>query len=253
MQVDIFGYPVSAAGLAADVETAWSLIHAGGRGHYVACANPHSLVVADGDPAFAAALRDADLLLPDGAGIVLAGRLLGRPVAHRVPGLDLFLALSSKAQANGGLRYFFLGSTEEVLARIRARLAADFPAIEVCGTYSPPFKAVFSEADDARMLEAIATARPDVVWVGMTAPKQETWIAAHRGHVQAPLLGAIGAAFDFYAGTRKRAPQWVCRLGLEWLPRLVREPRRLWRRNFVSTPRFLWRLARELYAERTAP
>jgi N-acetylglucosaminyldiphosphoundecaprenol N-acetyl-beta-D-mannosaminyltransferase len=107
---------------------------------------------------------------------------------------------------------------------------------------SPPFKDEFDEADDAAMIAAVNAARPDVLWVGMTAPKQEKWIYRNHDRLDVPFTGAIGAAFDFYAGTKKRAPQWVGQMGLEWLPRLVREPRRLWRRNLVSTPKFLYKV-----------
>jgi len=244
--VDILGYPVSNRGQRADVDTACRrLDEPGARPCTVACANPHSLVVAAADPPFAAALRNADILLPDGAGIVLAARLLGRPPLRRVAGMDFFLAMNAQAEARGGLRYFFLGASEAVLDLIAARLARENPRITVCGTYAPPFTAAFSEADSAAMVAAVNAAKPDVLWVGMTAPKQETWIEAHRGALRVPVIGAIGAVFDFYAGTRKRAPQWVCDLGLEWLPRLLREPGRLWRRNVISTPVFLARVLKQ--------
>jgi N-acetylglucosaminyldiphosphoundecaprenol N-acetyl-beta-D-mannosaminyltransferase len=183
-------------------------------------------------------------------GVVLAGKILKRPLVNgRVAGFEFFTGITRMAKERGkGLRYFFLGSSEHVLKRIVERLAAESPHITVCGTYSPPFREKFSAAENKEMIATINVAKPDVVWVGMTAPKQEKWIHLHRRELEVPLIGAIGAVFDFYAGTRKRAPAWVCNLGLEWLPRLVREPRRLFRRNFVSTPIFLAMILREKIA-----
>jgi len=247
--INILGYAVSNQGLQADVDAACRCLdgEGGPLPCSVACANPHSLVVAAADSGFAAALRNADILLPDGAGIVLAAGLLGLPLTRRVAGMDFFLGLTQRAKGRGGLRYFFLGSSEVVLDLISARLAREYPDIVVCGTYSPAFKAEFSDAENAGMIAAISAANPDVLWVGMTAPKQEMWIEAHRGSLNVPVICAIGAVFDFYAGTRKRAPQWVCDLGLEWLPRLLREPGRLWRRNFISTPLFLARVLKQRF------
>lgn len=245
--INILGYAISSQGLRADVDVACHRLddEGGPKSCCMACANPHSLVIAAADPRFTTALRNADILLPDGTGIVLAARLLGLLLAQRVAGMDFFLELTQRAKGRGGLRYFFLGSSDAVLDLIVARLAQEYPDIVVCGTYSPPFKAEFSDAENADMIAAVNAAKPDVLWVGMTAPKQETWIEAHRGSLHVPVIGAIGAAFDFYAGTRKRAPQWICDLGLEWLPRLLREPGRLWRRNFISTPVFLARVLKQ--------
>jgi N-acetylglucosaminyldiphosphoundecaprenol N-acetyl-beta-D-mannosaminyltransferase len=121
----------------------------------------------------------------------------------------------------------------------------DFPHIEVCGVYSPPFKEILDDDDDREIIRRVNNAKPDVLWVGMTAPKQEKWIYKNRGSLDVSLAGAIGAVFDFYAGTKNRAPEWVCRLGLEWLPRLLREPRRLFKRNFISSPLFLLMVLQE--------
>jgi N-acetylglucosaminyldiphosphoundecaprenol N-acetyl-beta-D-mannosaminyltransferase len=244
--VDLLGYMVSNAGLEADVASAIGWIDSGAKGRYAACANPHSLAVASRDPAFQAALREADLLLPDGTGILLAAKLLRLPLAHRVVGYDFFVALTEAAARRPGTRFFFLGASKKVLKRITERLHHEFPSINVCGWYAPPFREDFNETENRRMLEIINDARPDVLWVGMTAPKQEKWIHRNRGGLSVPCVGAIGAAFDFYGGTIRRSPAIWRKLGLEWLHRLLQEPARMWRRNFVSTPRFLGILVREL-------
>ena len=204
----------------------------------MACLNPHSYVVARGDRDFRHALEVADWLVPDGSGIVLAARWLRYPLIGRVTGPDTFLAVMSRLDTQRG-SVFFLGSTDEVLDKIRTRMATEFPHVVLAGTYSPPYKAAFSEADNAEMLAAINITRPGMLWVGMTAPKQEKWLAENRTLLDVGAAGAVGAGFDFFAGTVKRSPSLFRALGLEWLPRLLQQPRRLWRRMFISAPVFL--------------
>lgn len=249
--VNILGFDISNRGLVGDVDIATRALEGESSPCCVACANPHSLVMAASDRNFMLALQNADILLPDGAGIVLAARFLKLSLSDRVAGTEFFMEMSRRAQEKGEVRYFFLGSSQTVLDFIVARLSRDFPNIVVCGTYSPPFKEEFSNTEDAEIVAAINAARPDVLWVGMTAPKQEKWMHQHRDQVDVKMIGAIGAVFDFYAGTRKRAPKWVCDIGLEWLPRLLREPKRLWRRNLISTPIFLYRLLKQRLATRS--
>jgi N-acetylglucosaminyldiphosphoundecaprenol N-acetyl-beta-D-mannosaminyltransferase len=244
-QRKMFGYEISSRGVQGDADQAAALVAAGLHGRYMACANPHSLVVASRDSAFSESLRNADILLPDGAGIVMAAKMLDLPVHERVAGSEFFRALSDRLSANGGARYFFLGSSDRVLALIAQRLRREYPNIEICGTYSPPFRETFSDQDNADMLQAVNAAAPDVLWVGMTAPKQEKWIYRNRESLKVPFIGAIGAVFDFYAGTKKRSSAFWQKLGLEWLPRFLKEPRRLWERNLKSTPIFLGWVLRE--------
>ncbi len=240
MVIKLGKYSISNRGLAGDVELAWQFIKSGGAGAYMACANPHSLVVASKDALFESALKKADILLPDGTGIIIAAKILGLPCTEKVAGTDFFLGLSRKAnEEERGLKYFFLGSSEKTLKLIEERMKRDFPRIEVCGTYSPPFKAKFSREDNEAMIDAVNNAGADVLWVGMTAPKQEKWIYENRDKLNVPLTAAIGAVFDFYAGTRKRSSGFWIRTGLEWLPRFLKEPGRLWERNLKSTPIFL--------------
>lgn len=245
---DIAGYTVYKPGVQACVEDIATWVRqAGSNGHcrWLACMNPHSFVVALDDALFSQALKDADWLVPDGVGIVLASRLLGGHIQERVTGPDVFLDLHRRMNAAGGMSVFFLGSTEETLALIRARMASDYPDIRVAGTYSPPFKPGYSPAELDDMVAAINAAAPDVLWVGMTAPKQEKWLFEHRARLNVKFAGAIGAMFDFYTGRVKRSHPVFQRLGLEWLPRLLQQPRRLWRRMFISAPVFVWHVIKQ--------
>lgn len=205
----------------------------------IACLNPHSYAVARSDATFRIALQNADWLIPDGAGVIMAAKWLGIPLPTRIAGPDLFVVTMNRLNKRGG-SVFFLGSSEQTLIKIRSVLALEFPQIELVGTYSPPFKDQFSAADTAAMVDAVNSARPDVLWVGMTAPKQEKWLAENRSRLQVGVAGAVGAAFDFFAGTVSRSPKLTRDIGLEWLPRLIQQPRRLWRRMFVSAPIFLF-------------
>src|SRR6185295_11762860 len=211
--------------------------------------NPHSLVAARSDAQAREALATSDLRFADGAGLLLVGRLRGIAFPDRIAGPDLVPRLSDALQSGGGGRYFFLGSTPEVLGRIEARMARSWPAIRVVGTLSPPFRET-TEAEEAAQVAAINAARPDVLWVGMTAPKQELWVARNRHRLEVPLVGSVGAAFDYLAQTKTRSPRWFREHGLEWLPRLVMEPTRLWRRTFLSAPLFLWYSLRESASRR---
>lgn len=210
-----------------------------------ACANPHSLVVAQTDEEFRRALNGANVVVADGIGCLWAARLTGATIGPRITGTDFFLAMMTTLNQSGG-RAFFFGSRPEVLEKLRERCAREFPRIEV-GALSPPFS-IWPDERNREMIDCIRSFHPDVLWVGMTAPKQEKWVAGNSGDLRVPVIGSIGAVFDYYAGYTKRAPQWICDLGLEWLYRLPREPRRLWRRTFVSAPLFFWSVLRERLA-----
>lgn len=217
-----------------------------------ACANPHSLVVAMEDTHFRDALNDASQVVSDGVGLVWVAKLLGIDVSPRITGMDYFSSVMDLLSKRGGGRVFFLGSTPEVLERIQKRALKDYPSLEFVGVYSPPF-GEWSAAETERVIKAINQSNADVLWVGMTAPKQEKWVKNHHYDLDIPLIGSIGAVFDFYAGTHPRAPEWMNRSGLEWLHRLLREPRRMWRRNFISTPLFVWHAVRDRLREVLIP
>jgi len=236
---NIMGYQVVYSGVNACIKQIVSWIEAGKKGKYFVCANPHALEVAKSDKIFSQAIKEADLVVPDGIGIIIASKILGGQIGERITGSDIFWELCLALNGRGHFRYFFLGSTHETLTKISDKMKLDFPFIEVVGIYSPPFKKEFSANDNLLMIETINQAKPDVLWVGMTAPKQEKWIYHNRHSLDVKFIGAIGAVFDFYAGNIRRSSSWFLNHGLEWLPRLLQEPGRLWERTLISAPLFL--------------
>lgn len=209
--------------------------------------NAHSYNVAQRDAEFAEALRGGNYLIPDGASVVKACRWLkaqSQP-RERIAGWDLFMFEMERLNADGGGIVMFMGSSEKVLAMIGERAAKDYPDIDII-TYSPPYKPEFSEEDSRAMVKAINNANPDLLWIGMTAPKQEKWTYQHWNELDIHChCGTIGAVFDFYAGTVRRAPRWWRDHSLEWLYRLLEEPRRMWKRYIIGNARFIWHIVKE--------
>jgi len=214
-------------------------INHGNKTSWLACFNPHSYTVTKTDKEFAKALHNADWLIPDGIGVVLASHVMGGNIKERLTGSDIFLGLSKKMNNIGGMKVFFLGSSEATLAKIKSRFLNDFPNIEISGTYSPPFKSKFNSSEIDSMILSINQSKPDVLWVAMTAPKQEKWIYDNIDRIDVKFAGAVGAVFDFYSGQVKRSHSMFQIFGLEWLPRLLKQPSRLWRRTFISAPIFI--------------
>lgn len=208
--------------------------------------NAHSYNTARRDGLFAEALQKGDALIPDGASIVMACRWLkakSRP-EERIAGWDLFEMEMDRLNRTGG-KCFFMGSSEKVLALIRKRAETVYPHITV-ETYSPPYKPEFSDEENRAIIEAINRADPDLLWIGMTAPKQEKWVYTHWDELDIRChTGTIGAVFDFFAGTVERAPEWWQRHSLEWLYRLLKEPKRMWRRYIIGNVLFLLNVMRE--------
>ena len=238
---NILGYQVASEGEKSCIDSIVDWIGQGNSCRWLACINPHSYVVSLDDPTFTTALHAADWLIPDGAGIVLASRWRNGKIGDRVTGSDVFKEVHKRLNGTAG-SVFFLGSTEQTLAEIRIRMAIDYPNIRVAGTYSPPFKPTYTQEENEAMITAINAAEPDVLWVGLTAPKQEKWIYENHGKLQVKFAAAVGAVFDFYTGNVKRSHPVFQKMGLEWLPRLIQEPRRLFKRNFVSSPKFIWKV-----------
>lgn len=202
--------------------------------------NPHSYITALGDEYFREALQDSDLLIPDGSGIVLAAKQINKASIKKIAGTDLHNFLLQEMNEKSG-KIFYMGASQNTLDKIEEKLKRDYPNI-VVESYSPPFKPAFTKEDNDVIVSKINAFEPDVLFVGMTAPKQEKWLHEHKEQLRFKVASSIGAVFDFYAGTVERPSQFWLDLHLEWLPRLLKEPKRLWRRNFVSTPLFLYEI-----------
>lgn len=201
--------------------------------------NPHSYCVAKKDDLFSEALQASDILIPDGIGIVWGVRKLQGIQIKKIAGYDLHLHSLKLLERQQGGKIFYLGASEDTLKKIKQRVAKEYPGVEV-GYYSPPYKSSFSTEDNDTMLKQVNAFKPDILCVGMTAPKQEKWVHQFKNKLDVNIVCSIGAVFDFYAGTVKRPSEFWIKLGLEWLPRLLKQPRKLFERNFISTPKFIF-------------
>jgi N-acetylglucosaminyldiphosphoundecaprenol N-acetyl-beta-D-mannosaminyltransferase len=245
--VDVLGVPIAPLDLTRAVSQIEGWIDAGRRS-YACLVNVHVVETARRSPELMVALRRSGLNLPDGAPVAwLASRLGPEPVA-RVTGSDLLDGLCSA----GPRRHFFLGSTPETLEGLQLMVEATYPRAEICGALAPPFRPL-DENEWAAAIEVVNRARPDIVWVGLGAPRQEIWMHAHRDRLTAPVLIGVGAVFDFASGRKARAPRWMQRRGLEWLHRLATEPRRLWRRYLFTNTAFAVRALGALVFAAKAP
>jgi N-acetylglucosaminyldiphosphoundecaprenol N-acetyl-beta-D-mannosaminyltransferase len=218
-------------------------------GGMVCVATVHMVMEAFDDPDFQRIVNAADRVTPDGVPLVAALRRLGIPQAQRVYGPTLTPIVCQHA-AELGLAVGFYGGTSEVLDALARELLARFPKLKIPFAYAPPFRPL-SEPEDAAIVEAIDAAGVEILFVGLGCPKQERWMAAHRESLRCTMVG-VGAAFDFIAGAKSQAPRWMRRRGLEWLFRLLAEPRRLWRRYLIGNPRFLYHFAVERLRSRGA-
>ncbi len=234
-RIDVLGVHVSAINppmALAEIER-WIT---GREQHYVCVTGVHGVMECQRDPELRAIHNRSGLTTPDGMPMVWAGRWAGATWMRRVYGPDLMLAVLEIAEQRGWSSYFY-GGKDGVPELLAERMTARHPALRVAGTYSPPFRPLLPDEDEA-LVDSINAANPDIIWVGLSTPKQERWMAAHVGRLSAPVLIGVGAAFDIHAGTLRQAPPWMQRSGLEWAYRLYREPRRLWRRYFSNNPRF---------------
>ena len=231
-----------------EIDSSLHLIDINSRSLLINTINPHCYCEAKKDEFYKEALQNSDVLIPDGIGIVWAVHILKGVKINRIAGTVLHKYLLEKLNKTKG-RVFYLGSTPSTLKLIEDKVKREYPNI-IVDSFSPPYKIEFTEEENIQMVTAINVFQPDVVFVGMTAPKQEKWAYQHRNVLDTKIIASIGAVFDFYAETVKRPGLLWQKLGLEWLPRFLREPRRLWKRNFISTPMFIWDVLKEKYIHR---
>ena len=208
-------------------------------GHYICFCNVHTTVMSRERADYCKIQNNAALTFPDGAPIAHELRSLGLTEARRVAGPDFMDAMFS-ATMDGRATHYFYGASPETIAKLEENLRQRYPGIVIRGLYSPPFRPLTAE-EDAADIDRINASGADLIWIGLGAPKQEQWMAAHEGRIHGVMLG-VGAGFDFFAGTIQRAPKWMQKIGLEWLYRLFKDPKRLFRRYFVTNTKYMWYL-----------
>jgi N-acetylglucosaminyldiphosphoundecaprenol N-acetyl-beta-D-mannosaminyltransferase len=235
-RANVLGIGISAITMRQALDQVATWIKWGAR-EYVCVCNVYTVMECQRDSAVRSAVNRAGLATPDGMPLVWLSRWKSRTPVSRVYGPDLMLALCEQSIEQGYSHYFY-GGAQGVPELLAERLQQRFPGLHVAGTCSPPFRALTAE-EDAHIVTQLNQAAPDIIWVGLGTPKQDLWMAAHRSQLNAPVLIAVGAAFDFHAGKISQAPKWMQSAGLEWLFRLIQEPRRLWYRYLVYNPLFV--------------
>ena len=212
--------------------------------HYIVNTGMHGIMTAHRDPGFKEVLNSADLFVPDGILVILVARLRGFFLRKRMTGPGLMWEFGETAGKKGH-KYFIYGDTEDTLQALAAKLTEAYPGLKIVGLHAPPFRPLTPEEDEA-VVRAINNADPDVLWVGLGAPKQERWIYEHRSRLKVPVVVGVGAALKYHSGMVRRAPSWIRNSGFEWLWRLLQEPGRVWRRVLIDAPQFLGLVALEL-------
>jgi len=209
------------------------------KGKKYICVCPVSTVMeCKRDKTVLESVNRADLVTPDGMAVVWIGRMMGHKNIRRVYGPELMQRICG-ISAKKGYKNYLYGSSEDVLNKLRNRLKERYPGLIISGSFSPPFRQLTWEEDD-KIIGEINNSAPDIVWVGLSSPKQDLWMHQHRGVINAPVMVGVGAAFDFLAGTKLQAPYWIRSAGFEWLFRLLTEPKRLWRRYLINYPLFVY-------------
>ena len=221
-----------------------------GRCHRAIVTGFHGLLEAHQNPRIHAILNGADLWVPDGIAPVWLARLRGRRNVVRTPGAEIMREFLRRSEEKGYSSYFY-GDTEETLAALCEAVARDYPGHRIAGAYSPPFRSL-SPSEETEIIERINTARPDILWVALGMPKQDIWIHERLARLDIPVAIGVGAAFAFVAGTVPRCPEWMGRAGFEWVYRFLKEPRKLWRRDLLDGPRFIFYAGMELLRRETS-
>tara|TARA_A100001015_G_scaffold297140_1_gene378277 strand:+ start:1321 stop:2100 length:780 start_codon:yes stop_codon:yes gene_type:complete len=204
--------------------------------------NTNSLLILEKDKQFKKAIIASNWVLPDGYGVVFACKLLGLIIKERITGSDIFNDINYKLNKQKKCKYFFLGSTTKNLKLISKKMKLDYPNIKITGYLSPPFKTAFSKTENIRMIKYINRKKTEVLWIGLTQPKQEKWVYENCSKLNVKFIGSIGAVFDFYTGKIKRAPKFLRFLGFEWLYRVLQDPKRLWKRYLYSNINFILKI-----------
>ncbi len=216
-------------------------------GNYICVSNVHTTVLSYEDSDYKKVQNNALLRLPDGAPLSSVARKKGFSEAKRVTGPDLMQKIFESSDSNG-YRHYFYGSTEETLKKLRDKLQEKYPNINIVGMYSPPFRTL-TEEEDNEIIKNINNTEADIVWVGLGAPKQEIWMNNHKNKIKGLMIG-VGAGFDYHAGNIKRAPKWMQKCSLEWLYRLLQDPKRLFKRYFRTNAKFIKLVHKELKNEK---
>jgi len=239
-RVDVLGVPITPCTTDEAVDRVATWVRTGRRS-FATFTGVHGVMEAQRDPDVLRAHRAAEIVACDGAPMVWASRWAGVRIPGRVTGREFMLACCAQAQAEGWSSFFY-GGKPSVAEQLAAALQREFPGFRVAGTFTPPFRAMTPSEDD-QALEAINASKADLVWVGLSTPKQELWMANHRDRLNAPALFGVGAAFDYIAGELREAPRWMQRTGFEWLFRTMLEPKRLARRYLRNNPAFIRAIA----------
>jgi N-acetylglucosaminyldiphosphoundecaprenol N-acetyl-beta-D-mannosaminyltransferase len=249
-RVNVLGVGISVLNLPSALEAIAAAVRERRKG-YVCVTGVHGVMEAQDDPDFKRILNNAFLCTPDGMPMVWAGKLNGHREMRRVYGPDLMLDVCAWSETSGA-KHFFYGGADGVAELLAQKLKEKFPKLPVVGTFTPPFRAL-NGTEEEKLAHQICAAQPDILWVGLSTPKQEKFMAEYLPKLDATLMIGVGAAFDFHSGRAKQAPRWMQRSGLEWFYRLCSEPRRLGKRYLRNNPLFAWKFFGQLAGLRKYP